>query len=62
MLDLVRSNPQGMSGYAEILDQPPSARVMQNGAVVIKPTRTYRDDPSIAIVKGEREEKVPSVL
>ena len=58
MLDLVRSNPQGMSGYAEILDQPPSARVMQNGAVVIKPTRTYRDDPSIAIVKENGEEKV----
>ena len=58
MLDLVRSNPQGMSGYAEILDQPPSARVMQNGAVVIKPTRTYRDDPSIAIVKEDGKEKV----
>ncbi len=58
MLNLVRSNPQGMSGYAEILDQPPSARVMQNGAVVIKPTRTYRDDPSIAIVKEDGKEKV----
>jgi hypothetical protein len=59
MLDLIRSNPQGMSGYAEILDQPPSARVMQNGAVVIKPTRTYRDDPSIAIVKeNDGREKV----
>ena len=58
MLDLIRSNPQGMSGYAEILDQPPSARVMQNGAVVIKPTRTYRDDPSIAIVKEDGKEKV----